>query len=144
MFLQMMVSHHGQGMALVRLATGRALHEDVQMLAAAIEVTQADEVTTMQGWLRVWGDPAASGMDHSAHGAVHDMSASDLALLGGKAGDEFERDFLNMLIAHQHNAADLARVQAKRGVHPDVLELARRIDQSRTEQIKLMLGMLAG
>ena len=145
-FLQTMVGHHGQGGTLVRLAKGRAVREDVQLLAAAIDVTQADEVATMERWLREWGLAEAAGHSthRAVHGHVHDITASDLATLRGERGDGFERDFLNLLIAHQHNAADLARAHAKAGVHPDVLDLARRIDQSRTEQIKLMLGYLGG
>ncbi|MFY1688064.1 DUF305 domain-containing protein [Plantactinospora sp. WMMB782] len=145
MFLQMMVTSHGQGLALVRLAPERARQEELKILAAAIEVTQEAEQRTMRDWLRGWGhspsaDPAAHA--HADHGGLPVLDPAQLAALARTSGARFETDFLNLLIGHQHSAVELARMETRSGSHPEVRELARRIDVSRTAQIDQMLKML--
>ncbi|MBE1485260.1 DUF305 domain-containing protein [Plantactinospora soyae] len=145
MFLQMMVTHHGQGLELVRLVESRARRTEVKTLAAAIEVTQDAEQETMRDWLRGWGratsaDPNAHA--HADHGGLPATGPEQIAALARTSGTEFETAFLNLLIAHQHNAVEMARVETGAGVHPESLDLARRIDLSRTAQINQMLAML--
>ncbi|GAA3755760.1 DUF305 domain-containing protein [Plantactinospora mayteni] len=145
MFLQMMVTSHGQGLALVRLAPERAQREEVKILAAAIDVTQEAEQQTMRAWLRGWGrgtsaDPDANA--HADHGGLPVLGPEQLSTLSRNSGATFETDFLNLLIGHQHSAVELARMETKSGVHPEVRDLAQRIDLSRTAQIDQMLKML--
>ncbi|GAA2603748.1 hypothetical protein GCM10010399_38390 [Dactylosporangium fulvum] len=140
MFSQMMVAHHGQALEMLRLARTKAVREDVRTLAAAIEVTEADEIKTMQVWLESWGQPptAAPG-SHDGHGGAHGTDAADIAALAATSGPEFEEKFLNMLVAHQHNAIEIARMEVGSGVNPGALDLAKRIDASRTAEIQQML-----
>lgn len=145
MFLQMMVTHHGQGLELVRLAESRAQRAEIRTLAAAIDVTQADEQETMRGWLRSWGKPTEADPDahaHADHGGLPATGPEQIAALGRTTGAEFESAFLNLLIAHQHNAVEMARNEVRFGQDPAAKELAGRIDQSRTAQINQMLAML--
>ncbi|MEO3931046.1 DUF305 domain-containing protein [Micromonosporaceae bacterium B7E4] len=146
MFLQMMVTSHGQGLALVRLAPERAEREELKILAAAIDVTQEAEQRTMRDWLRGWGRSTSADPDantHADHGGLPVLGPAQLSALSRTSGAKFETDFLNLLIGHQHNAVELARMETTSGVHPEVRELARRIDLSRTAQIDQMLKMLS-
>lgn len=145
MFLQMMVVHHGQGLTLVRLVPERARRDEVKTLAAAIDVTQEAEQRDMRNWLRGWGrateaDPAAHV--HADHGGLPLLGPEQLSALALTGGTRFETDFLNLLIGHQHNAVELARMETRSGIHPEVRDLARRIDLSRTAQIDQMLKLL--
>lgn len=145
MFLQMMATHHGQGLELVRLAETRAQRAEVRTLAAAIDVTQSEEQETMRGWLRSWGKPTEADPDahaHADHGGLPATGPEQIAALGRTSGAEFEPAFLNLLIAHQHNAIEMARNEVRFGQDPAAKELAGRIDQSRTAQINQMLAML--
>jgi uncharacterized protein (DUF305 family) len=145
MFLQMMVTHHGQGLELVRLAESRAQRAQVRTLAAAIDVTQTEEQETMRGWLRSWGRPTEADPNahaHADHGGLPATGPEQIAALG-RAGDaDFETAFLNLLIAHQHNAVEMARTETRLGQDPGARELAGRIDRSRTAEINQMLEML--
>ncbi|MEV8513033.1 DUF305 domain-containing protein [Dactylosporangium sp. NPDC051484] len=143
MFSQMMVAHHSQALEMVRLARTKAVREDIRTLAAAIDVTETDELKTMQVWLGAWGQPSAADPSaHAAHGGAHGTSPDDIKALGATSGTEFETKFLNMLIAHQHNAIEIARMETGTGVNPGALDLARRIDESRTAEIQQMLRYL--
>jgi uncharacterized protein (DUF305 family) len=143
MFSQMMVAHHGQALEMLRLAEMKAPREDVRTLAAAIDVTEADELRTMQVWLRSWGrPPSADPSAHAGHGGAHGTDAADIAALAATSGAAFEEQFLNMLVAHQHNAIEIARMETGSGVNPGALDLAKRIDESRTAEIQQMLRYL--
>jgi uncharacterized protein (DUF305 family) len=143
MFTQMMVAHHGQGIEIVRLASTRASSADVKTLAAAVEATQTAEVKTMSGWLRTWRKPAtAAANEHAAHGGMPGTSNIEIRALKAKTGDTFDRAFLNMLIAHQDDAIQMARAETAAGANPEATGLAKRIDESRTAQIAQMLTML--
>lgn len=143
MFLQMMVPHHRQGVELVRLAATRPVRSDVKILAAAIETTQTHEIERMSGWLRAWRQPTTADPNaHAGHGGMPGTSAAEIASLKDASGADFERRFLNMLIAHQDDAIQLARMETGGGVHPEAKALADQIRQSRAGQIRLMLGYL--
>ncbi|GAB2923717.1 DUF305 domain-containing protein [Micromonospora polyrhachis] len=146
MFLQMMVTHHEQGIELVRLAETRAQRPELKILAAAIDVTQSAERDTMQGWLRDWGRPTSADPNahaHADHGGMPATGPEEIAALRQLSGAEFDRTFLNLMTGHQHGAVELARTEIRLGVHQQSRELARRIDLSRTAQIDQMLELLA-
>lgn len=146
MFLQMMVTHHTQGLEMVKLARTRGTSEEVALLAGAIEVTQTTELEVMQGWLTGWGKPTTGSHDpsaHASHGGLPITGADEMAALRKATGGQFQTTFLNLLIGHQHNAVEMARMETDGGVNPQVKDLANRISRSRTEQIKQMLGMVA-
>lgn len=145
MFLQMAVPHHKAGLEIVRLAADRAVRADVKTLAAAIEVTQLSEVDSMTKWLADWDQPEIAGGDprpHAGHGGDHSTSPEAIAELAATGSAEFEKAFLNLLIAHQHNAVAMAKLEREGGVNPQAKDLAERIFASRTAQIARLLGYL--
>ncbi|MFI0445902.1 DUF305 domain-containing protein [Actinomadura sp. 6N118] len=143
MFLQMMVPHHGQGVRIARLARDRAARPDVRTLAAAIETTQISEIKSMAGWLRSWRrPPTAPAGSHTAHGGMSMTSEAAIERLGTTTGTPFERDFLNMLIAHQDDALQMARREIAAGTNPEAKNLADRVARSRAAQITQMLTLL--
>lgn len=170
MFLQMLLEQHDRAAELLRLAAARAVRPEVRTLAAALEATQRTEARTMTDWLRDWGrprtaDPAAHATVtvttghtahstdasatadvHHAHGGydvLRGTTAADVDLLAATGADEFDRTLLNILIAHQHNAVELARMQAAGGTLPAVTRFARQVERSRTAQVEHMLSLLA-
>jgi uncharacterized protein (DUF305 family) len=151
MFLQMTLEQHAAAERLIALTADRPLRPELATLAAAIQVTQRTETETMTGWLRDWGQPVtadpAAHLAHGAHGGhqvLRGTTAADLDLLRTTDATGFERTFLNILVAHQHNAIELARMETTGGTHPEARALAHRIDQSRTGQLRQLLPMIAG
>lgn len=145
MFLQMSVPHHRAGLEIVALAEDHRVRDEVKTLAAAIEVTQLSEVDSMTKWLVDWEQPEEAGDDpqlHAGHGGDHSTSPEAIAELAATPAGEFEKAFLNLLIAHQHNAVSIAKLEREGGVNPQAKALADRIFESRTAQIAQMLGYL--
>ncbi|GAA2395664.1 DUF305 domain-containing protein [Dactylosporangium salmoneum] len=147
MFLQMMIAHQQQGRQMLKLGEQKAVREDVIDLAGAIDVTEAEEVQTMQRWLKAWNVPQTDVTDpavHAAHGGHPATGPEEIKALQDATGQDFETKFLNLLIGHQHNAVELAQQLATTGQNPTVKQLAERIQLSRTQQIKQMLGLVGG
>jgi uncharacterized protein (DUF305 family) len=142
MFLQMAVPQHEQGIEMAALAEKRASRKEIRDLAAAIHVTQADELAEMKDWLTRWRQPVAPDLDpnaHSGHGGMHGTDPAVLQVLRDTPkGPDFDSLFLSLLTGHQHGAVELARLEQKDGFNPDARALAGRIVRSRTAEIEQM------
>jgi uncharacterized protein (DUF305 family) len=145
MFLQMMIVHIGQGRELAALAVQRSTRDDVKNLATAIDATEDEESKVMTTWLDGWDEPTQTSHDvnmHADHGGLPALGPEQLTELKNAKAADFDRMFLNLLIGHQHNAVELTKL-VEDGRNPETKDLARRIKESRTDQISLMLTMAA-
>ncbi|MET9229129.1 DUF305 domain-containing protein [Lentzea sp. NPDC003310] len=143
MFLQMMLPHHQQGVDMVALAKDRAQNDELRTLAVAIERTQQTEADTMRNWLTSWGEPLTAPPDsHAGHGGMRESDPEEVARLSALRGAEFDQRLLNVMIAHQDDAVQMARWEAGSGANQEVKDLAGRIDSSRTAQIAMMRRFL--
>jgi uncharacterized protein (DUF305 family) len=141
MFVQMMVQHHRQGIEIAKLGAERSVDPEIKTLTAAIETTQQDEVEMMLRWLHSWDQPlqAADG-SHDHHGGMPETDLERIQAL--KKSKSFERDLLNLLIAHQDDAMQLAGMEVYNGANPAVKEWARQVQASRKGQIDMMTEFL--
>lgn len=141
MFVQMMVPHHRQGIEIAEVGAQRARTPELRTLASAVAATQQDEVETMLRWLHDWDQPltAPSGA-HDHHGGMPETDRDQIAAL--RRSKSFERDFLNLLIAHQDDAVQLAGTEAASGAAPEVRRWAEQVRTSRKAQIDQMLRLL--
>jgi uncharacterized protein (DUF305 family) len=115
----------------------------VATLAAAIETTQLSEIQRMAARLRAWKRPqTASAHEHAAHGGMPETTNAELKTLARTPAGHFEREFLNLLIAHQDDAVQLARMETGGGQDPWTRRLAANVDRSRSAQITQMLALL--
>ncbi|MEV4822439.1 DUF305 domain-containing protein [Micromonospora sp. NPDC049274] len=138
-FLRTMVGHSERTLQIVRLARDRLRDDALRTLAAAVEATEADELSAMRGWLPTAGPGAdAAGHDHAGHG---DDTALDRLRAAGDA--DVDRVLREVLAEHQRAAADLARAQVDVGRDERVRDLARRIERSRTAEVELLQGYAA-
>ncbi len=145
MYLQMMVAHHEQGLEMVRLAEKNSERDDIKTLAQAVDATQSDEVTMMKGWLTDWKQPTTvdhAPSAHADHGGLPATGPAEIEALGKASGSEFETAFLNLFVAHQHNAVEMAAMVAADGSNPETKAFAARVKESRTDQIQQMLGLM--
>jgi uncharacterized protein (DUF305 family) len=145
MYLQMMVAHHEQGLEMVDLAKEKATNPDLKTLAQAVSATQTDEVTMIKGWLTDWGkttqvDHAPSA--HADHGGLPATGPEEIEALKKASGKTFDTAFLNLFVAHQHNAVEMAAMEKTGGSNKETKAFAERVKQSRTAQIQQMLTLM--
>jgi uncharacterized protein (DUF305 family) len=145
MYLQMMLAHHRQGLEMVKLAEQRASRPELVTLAKAIDVTQSDEVRMMTGWLERWSRPTTvdqAPSAHAAHGGLPATGPREIAALRAAQGAAFETAFLNLFVAHQHNAVEMAHLESTQGSNQETKAFADRVRQSRADQIKQLLTLM--
>ncbi|MFY1575163.1 DUF305 domain-containing protein [Verrucosispora sp. WMMD703] len=133
LFLSMMAGHTEQTLQIVGLVRDRLTDSELRTLVAAVEATESDELATARGWLAAAGRSARAD-DHAGHGT----GPEQLARLRDAPDTEVDKVLIEVLSAHQQAAADLARAHQAAGTDARVLDMARRVEQSRTAQVALM------
>lgn len=142
MFAQMMIPHHQQAVDMGTLAETRALSPEVKDLAAKIKAEQAPEIIQMKGWLA----EANASMD-MGHDMGHDMgmggmlSDADMQALAAAKGAEFDKLFLEGMIAHHQGAIQMAQMVVDSN-NAEAAALGKAIIESQTVQIKFMESLL--
>lgn len=142
MFVQMMIPHHEQAVEMAALAPTNGASAEVQELAAAIAAAQAPEIAQMERMLDRWG--VQPMMDHSGHQMAGMVSDADMEALAAATGAEFDRLFLEAMIAHHEGAIDMAQDPLANGEDPELQDLLDAIVSAQTAEIEQMRQMLAG
>jgi uncharacterized protein (DUF305 family) len=147
MFLQMLVDHQQQGLEMAAIGATRAKRADVADLAKAVSLTESDELTMMKNWLAEWGK--ATTVDkrvsvHADHGGLPSTTADEIDSLKTVKKKDFETAFLNLFLAHQHNAVEMAQLELDKGANEQTKQFAERVKQSRADQVRQMLQLLNG
>lgn len=151
-FLQQMIVHHQQALMMARMAAQKAADADVKQLAVQIEQEQAPEIEQMSTWLQLWdrtvpsmgpGMAAPSMSPPVGHGMMPSMRPlPDLGRMQTMTGEQFDRMFLQLMIAHHEDAVEMAKAEIAGGADPAVKQLAEKIQASQTAQIEQMRQML--
>src|SRR5688572_10397451 len=114
-FMQGMIGHHAQALAMSALIAGRTNREDFRFLGERIRISQETEISRMQQWLRKRSEEVPDGTAHSHVAAGHGtlmpgmLSATEMSQLEVANGTEFERLFLQGMIKHHEGALAMVR-----------------------------------
>lgn len=157
-FMQGMIGHHAQAIAMARLAPANGASAAIRTLAARIINAQGDEIALMQNWLRDRNKevPEATplGMKMKMDGMEHMMlmpgmlSAEQMKELAAARGTDFDRIFLTYMIQHHNGAVTMVRkLFATDGAGQDdtVFKFASDVQVDQTTEIarmELMLKMM--
>ena len=141
MFAQMMIPHHEQAVEMAELAPAADASPQVQELAAEIAAAQGPEIRQMEAMLDRWG--VGQMMDHSGHQMAGMVSDEDMERLGAATGTEFDRLFLELMIAHHEGAIDMTEDPLANGEDPELRTLLEAIVETQTAEIEQMRQMLA-
>jgi uncharacterized protein (DUF305 family) len=138
MFAQMMIPHHQQAVDLGDIAENGEASPEVLALAKDISNDQTHEIEHMQAWLT-----AAGASEHMDHEMAMDgmLTEAELETLRTAKGAEFDRLFLEGMIAHHEGAISMAGDVVDSN-NTEVAELAASIIKSQNEQIQYMKELL--
>jgi uncharacterized protein (DUF305 family) len=145
-FMQGMISHHAQAVQMVALVPVRTTRQDIRALALRIDLSQQDEISMMQHWLELRGQPAAGAMHLHGDALMPGMlTPEEMAHLAEVKGDEFEQLFLLGMIKHHSGAlAMVAELFASPGAgqEVEVFSFASDVDGDQRMEIDRMGAML--
>jgi uncharacterized protein (DUF305 family) len=147
-FLQAMIPHHAQAIAMAQLAPSRAAASKVKTLASRIQAEQNPEIQQMSGLLRSWGAPVPAttegmtGMQPEHPQMPGMMSNAQMQQLTASTGAGFDRMFLQMMISHHRGAVTMSQTELAQGRNPTARQLARQIITGQQAEISEMQTLL--
>jgi uncharacterized protein (DUF305 family) len=148
-FMQGMIGHHAQAIEMTALLPARSHRDDMRLLARRIELSQADEINLMRGWLQRRGQQVPSEHAHHAPGATlmpGMLSSQEMDRLAAASGAEFDRLFLAGMIKHHDGALTMVSdlfASPGAGQEPEIFSFASDVDADQRIEIDRMSAMLA-
>lgn len=145
MFAQMMIPHHEQAIEMSDIALDPTVgaSDVVKALATRIKGAQDPEITTMKAFLTSWnkGLTADSGMNHGSSMSGM-LSGEDITKLSTLRDAEFDRAWMNGMIAHHEGAMEMAKEVLKDGKDTAVKALATAVATAQDSEILEMKKLL--
>ncbi|MFC4058054.1 DUF305 domain-containing protein [Planomonospora corallina] len=142
-YVQDMIVHHRQALDMAALAPSRARSATLKGLASRIEDAQGPEIQFMTSWLQQQGQRTPD--HHAGHGGMPGMATPEqLEALKAASGEEFDRLFLQLMIAHHEGAITMSEQVLTGGSHIRIEELATDVIATQGAEIRRMREMQAG
>jgi uncharacterized protein (DUF305 family) len=154
-FMQGMIGHHAQAVAMARWAATHGASARVRTLAERIDVSQRDEIALMQRWLRERGERVPEPSEHQLMGHASSASgeapmpgmltAEEMQQLDAARGAEFDRLFLTRMIRHHEGAVAMVRALfASPGAAQEasVYRLASDVEADQVAEIRRMRELI--
>ena len=168
-FMQGMIAHHAQALAMTALLQARTTRADMRLLAERINVSQTDEIALMRHWLEKRhervpavalsrrADSSATSMSMAGMDMPDGPAAPDTMLMPGMltpqqmselakaSGSQFDRLFLQDMIRHHEGALVMVHdLLATNGAaqEPEVFQFASDIDADQRAEIARMRSLL--
>ena len=139
-YVQDMIVHHRQALDMAILAPARAGTPKLKSLASRINDSQLPEVQVMTSWLREQGQRLPD--HHAGHAGMPGMATPEqMEALAAASGGEFDRLFLQLMIAHHQGALTMSEQVLTTGSHLRIEELANEIAATQAGEIRRMLEM---
>lgn len=147
MFVQMMLPHHEQAVEMSNaLLKKSGVSAPTMALAKQINAAQQPEITTMESWLKAWGQPRDGGMGGMDHGGMGDdgmATDAEMKEFDQASGVTAEKMYLEMMSKHHQGAITMAQSEVKNGENIEAVQLAKDIAISQQVEITAMKKLLA-
>ncbi|WP_031088422.1 DUF305 domain-containing protein [Streptomyces sp. NRRL WC-3549] len=141
-YARMMIEHHKQAVLLTSLVPERASSASVKRLAERIAAGQRPEIGAMEGWLTNHGGEGREEEAHD-HSAMAGMATeAQVEELRAARGEEFDRLFLTLMIAHHQGAVTMATEALSDGNNVLIEEMAGDVLTQQTVEIDRMRALL--
>jgi uncharacterized protein (DUF305 family) len=153
-FMQGMIVHHAQAVAMVALIPSHSSRADLALLGQRIDVSQRDEIAMMRRWLQDHHReaPVIDAQHEHENMAGHDMmmmpgmlTREQMTRLENATGTAFDTLFLQGMIQHHEGAlAMVAQLFATPGAgqQSQVFAFASEVDADQRAEINRMRALL--
>lgn len=140
-FAQNMSVHHSQAVEMAMYLRDRTNDDGLKILALDIMLSQQGQIGMMQGWLEMWGQPAAAPIGAMAQmmGMATQQQVNELKTL---PSPNLEKQFLTLMIQHHQGGVMMAQEELEKGSQPMVKRLADNVVKGQRAEIEYMRGLL--
>ena len=150
-FMRDMIIHHHQALVMSRLAAQSTNNQAILDLAGRIDVSQKDEISFMQGWLKKREeqvpDPTSEHSEHTHHTMIGMATPEQMTQLAESKSTDFDRLFLTLMIDHHDGAIKMVeelREQPGSTYDPILNEFVSDITNDQAVEIERMNALLIG
>jgi uncharacterized protein (DUF305 family) len=151
-FMQGMIGHHAQAIAMAALVPGRTTNPSMQLLAQRIDISQRDEIRLMQNWLQDHGQAVPDSTGHTHHGGGSPdmlmpgmLTANQMTQLAAAKDTTFDRLFLQFMIQHHQGALAMVKTLFESpgaAQATDTFRYVSGVDSDQRAEIERMQKML--
>ena len=142
-FIEQMIPHHEDAIAMAEVALQKAEHSQIKILANDIIKAQSEEIEKMQEWYKSWFGNEAPVIGSSIRQGMNTM------MRGGMMGDAtdidrlenakpFDKAFIEEMIPHHQMAVMMAQMLERTTSRSEMKQLAQDIISSQTKEINQM------
>lgn len=142
-FIELMIPHHEDAIAMAEIAIIHAEHEEIKTLAEDIKRSQTEENEKMRAWYKEWyredvpdvTTGASRGMGVMGHGmmmgGVTDFSDLENA-------EPFDKEFIEQMIPHHQMALMMTSMMLRGTQKTEMRDLANEIIVAQSKEIEQM------
>jgi len=139
-FIEQMIPHHEDAVAMAELALDRAEHNEIRQLAEIIKTTQSREIDQMRAWYEAWYGVSVPDVTVVRGSGMMGMGmmgdSADLEVL--KAAPSFDREFIEQMVPHHQMGVMMAQMVLSGTDREEIRTLARSIIQTQSDEIEQM------
>ena len=144
-FMQGMMHHHAQALAMVAMAPTHGASDKVKLLSKKINISQTDEINTMKTWLENRHQTVPDLNDAHPMMMPGMLTAEQMKELDAAKGADFDRLFLTDMIQHHQGALKMvADLRASPGAAQasEMFRYSSDVDNDQRGEISVMQQML--
>lgn len=137
-FVQNMIPHQAQAVAMSQMASSQTTSPQVKDLANRISTEQSPQTQQMSDLLTAWGasTPATTAGMGTMGGLGHGQVPATMS------GAGFDRMFLQTMIIRHQDAVTMSQTELNQGSNPAARNLAQQIISAQQAQISEMQALL--
>lgn len=137
MFIEQMIPHHEDAIAMAELALTRAEHPEIKRLAEDVVETQSAEIDQMREWYREWYDADVPDFGGSV-GMMGGMMGGEVDLEDLETSERFDRDFIEAMVPHHQMGIMMSQMLGRSTSRAELRDFAESIIKGQGAEIDKM------
>lgn len=134
-FIDTMIQHHQGAIQMAQMALEKAQNPTIKKMAKNMVDAQEKEIAKMKKMRAksYANKPEAVNMDFP--GMMDSMKGMDMEKLGKSSGQDFDLNFINMMIPHHQGAISMAQDALKNAGNKKIKEMAQNIIKKQNKEV---------
>jgi uncharacterized protein (DUF305 family) len=137
-FIAEMVPHHEAAIEMAEMAQSSAQRPEIQQLAQEIIAAQDEEISQLEAAHERLFDAPIGEVDHGSLGLSQEDSGMGHDSSALEGAEDFDMEFIDMMIPHHQGAIRMARIQLESGQDEELNSLAQAIIAAQSAEIEEM------
>lgn len=138
MFIEEMIPHHEDAIAMAELALDRAEHPEIEQLARDIIETQSAEIAQMRDWYRDWFDADVPELGGSSRIMGRGRMGVPVDLEDLAEADPFDKAFIEAMVPHHQMGIMMSQMARSNTSRPEMRDLNESIIDGQSAEIAKM------